>query len=138
MPAPNNYRKRRVAHGPNKNELKVSRSESEARDRQRAGTLRERFPDVQRLQIEYRMETASGAILTEANRQVAPDEILLLDIQCEGGCGNGQFLLTNAIEALLQNHTEQKDGLAICQATSYQDARVPCGTKLYYRFSADY
>src|SRR5258708_11664584 len=98
MPPPPNYRKRRPAQGPNKNELKVSRSDSEEQQKARAGTLRDRFPRVRLLHVDLRMETATGVVLEKTARDIGVDETLLMDVSCQGGCGNGVFLLTNGIE----------------------------------------
>src|SRR4051812_21535968 len=115
------YKKRRHAPSPNKNELKISRTESAENSRVTAGTLRERFPRVRRLRLETRMETPSGAILDQADRWIAPDERLFLDVPCQGGCSNGLFLLTEVVSALLSSDSETRDGMGLCQAVSYQD-----------------
>ncbi len=138
MPPPPNYRKRRPAQGPNKNELKVSRNETQEQQKARAGTLRERFPRVRQLDVDIRMETIAGAILEKNVRSIGLDDTLLLDVPCQGGCGNWEFLLKDAIEALLEAGLENRDGLALCQASSYNDPKIPCGTKLYYRIQAQY
>jgi hypothetical protein len=138
MPPPPKYRRRRPGQTLNKNELKVSRGAQEEQNRSRAGTLRQRFSYVQRLNVELKMETASGAVLTQAKRAISPDETLTLDLSCEGGCGNGMFLLKDAVEELLKSRRETREGLALCQARSYMDPALPCGTKLYYRFDAAY
>jgi hypothetical protein len=132
MPAPS-YRKRRPNAGPNKNELKISRGEAVVRERERAGTLRQRFPDVQKLELGYRMLTAEDAVLEERKRVLGMDDPLQLDIACQGGCGNGLFLVTEAALALLASTREHHEGLGICQGTSYKDARLPCGTRLFYK-----
>lgn len=132
------YRKRRPKQGPSKNELKTSRNEMQERERERAGTLSERFPAVSRLQINLRMETAAGAVLESTVRQISPEEPLLLDVECQGGCGNGSFLLSDAIEGILKSGQELREGLGICQAGSYNDPKLPCGTKLYYKIQASY
>jgi hypothetical protein len=137
MPAPK-YRKRRPNQGPNKNELKVSRHESQEAQKTRAGILRERYPNVRGLQLGLRMETDTGAILVEASRAIGPDDTLWLDLPCEGGCGNGLFLLTEAVDNLLQAGVERKEGMGLCQAASYKDPKLPCGTKLFYNVVVDY
>lgn len=137
MPLPAHHRKRRP-QGPNKNELKVSRGEIADQQRTRAGTLRERFPRVQQLELDLRMETSSGAVLEQVRRMIDADEALLLDIPCQGGCGNGLFLLKDAVESVLQEGKEIREGLGVCQAVSYSDPKVPCNTKLYYRIEVKY
>ncbi len=138
MPAPGPYRKRRIAHGPSKNELKVSRGEAESRAREQAGTLRERFPSVHRLELNIRMMTAADATLEEYKRVIGADESLMLNLPCQGGCGNGLFLLMDAVQGMLNTHRDHHEGLGICQGTSYRDPALPCGTKLYYRIDVVY
>jgi len=131
-------RKRRPNTGPSKNELRSSRNEQEARQKAYASNLRDQFPTVARVHIEFRLETINGAILESVSRDIDRNEPLLLDIECQGGCGNGVFLLTDAISSVLRNNAENRDGMATCQAASYNDARVPCGTKLVYNIAAQY
>jgi hypothetical protein len=137
MPPPPNYRKRRPSAHPNKNELKISRSESAQRSKASAGTLRERHPEVRRLHVEMRMESTAGAILDQANRNIGMDEPLLLDVTCQGGCGNGVFLLSDVIGTVLSSGQESREGMGLCQAASYKDPNLPCGTKFYYRVVVD-
>jgi hypothetical protein len=138
MPSSPKYRKQRSKQGPNKNQLKVFRNDQAEQEKASAGTLRARFPDVQQLVLDLRMETPTGAILQEVQRKIGPDETLLLDVSCEGGCSNGLFLLRQAVEGVLQEHRESHQGMGICQAISYQDAKLPCNTKLYYRIAVTY
>lgn len=130
------YRKRRIAHGPSKNELRSARHERVDAEKSRSGTLRQRFPQVTRLQLDLSLQATSGAILEKVLRDVNLDEPLQLDIECPGGCGGGTFLLTNAVENLLNSPTDIKEGLAICQMVSYADPNLPCGTKLFFKISA--
>ncbi len=138
MPPPPQYRKRRITAHPNKNELKISRNESEERNRASAGTLRERFPNVRKLQLEMRMESPSGAVLEQTNRSIGLDEALLLDVPCQGGCTNGVFLLTEVIGMVLGSNQESREGMGLCQAGSYKDPTLPCSTKFYYRIAVEY
>ena len=138
MPPPPKYRKRRMTVHPNKNELKISRNESEERNRASAGTLRERFPRVRKLQVDMRMESPSGAILEQTNRSIGLDEPLLLDVPCQGGCTNGVFLLTEVIGMVLNSSQESREGMGLCQAGSYKDSNLPCSTKFYYRVAVEY
>ena len=132
------HRKRRIIQGPTKNELKVSRAERAAIEKTRAGTLQDRFPQARRLQVQWRMETNSGAVLENVRREVRPDEAMLFDVSCQGGCGNGLFLLGQAVEALLQSNQESREGMVLCQGVSYNDPKQPCGTKLYFGVHAEY
>ena len=137
MPPPPKYRKRRPNQGPNKNELKVSRNESQEKQKTKAGTLRERFPSVRKLHLDLRMETSLGVVLEHTVREVGADETLLLDVPCQGGCGNGVFLLADVIENFLQAGLQAREGMGLCQASSYADPNLPCGVKLYYRVAVE-
>ena len=131
-------KKRRAAHGPSKNELRASRGEREERQKAQTGTLRQRYPQTRKLELSLRFESAVGATLEQIRREVGLDEPLLLNLDCPGGCGGGVFLLTEAVEALLQANSEIREGMALCQAASYSDPRNPCSTKLYYKISIGY
>ena len=131
-------KKRRPAPGLSKSELRASRADTEQRRRSQTGSLRERYPQATRLNLELRLESVAGATLDAINRTVDPDEPLLFNVPCPGGCGGGHFLLTEAVEALLQGGQETREGMAICQAASYADPRAVCGTKLYYRITIQY
>ncbi len=132
---PTNYRKRRIAHGPSKSELRAARNERAEIQKTRAGTLRQRFPQVSSLELNLRIETPAGTILDQLSRQVGPDEPLQLDVPCPSSCAGGNFSLTEAVETFLNSSTETQEGLSICPMASYADSRTPCGTKLYYRLS---
>jgi hypothetical protein len=133
-----NYRKRRVPHGPSKNELRSARNERDEAQRDRSGNLRQRFPNVTALKLTARQESLAGATLDTVARSVAPDEPFLLDIECLGGCGGGVFLLTDAVQELIRQHNENREGIAICQAASYAGPGKTCGTKLQYQISISY
>jgi hypothetical protein len=135
---PPNYRKRRIAAHINKNELKISRNEAEKKSIESAGTLRNRFPQVQKLQISQRMESVSGAVLEETIKEVGLDESLILNVPCQGGCSGGVFLLTDAVIAAITSGQEQRDGMGLCQMSSYRDPTLPCSTKFYYRVILQY
>ena len=135
---PPNYRKRRKPHGPSKNELRSARNERAQLEKENAGTLRQRFPRVDRLQMDLRLETPTGGVMDTSSRIVDPDEPLQLDILCPSTCGDGRFDLMDTVEKLLNASEETYEGLSICQTPSYADPRFPCGTKLYYHISIQY
>jgi hypothetical protein len=133
-----NYRKRRVPHGPSKNELRSARNERDEAQRDRSGSLRQRFPHVTALDLTARQESLAGATLDTIARSVALDEPFMLDIECLGGCGGGVFLLTDAVQELIRQRNEGREGMAICQAASYAGPGKTCGTKLQYQISISY
>src|SRR5438309_521330 len=111
MPPFQKKRRRNPGHQPNKNELKVSRRQNEEQARLRAGTLKELYPNVRQLQLEWRMETPWGAVLENTKRAIEQTEPLLLDATCLGGCADGVFQLKNAVERVLQAAQESHEGM---------------------------
>jgi hypothetical protein len=129
------YRKRRRAHGPSKNELRSARNEKAQIQKDRAGTLRQRYPQVEGLSLDLRLEAPAGMTLDQIQRTIGLDDPLQFDLPCPSTCGSGRFSLTETIEQALTSTESVHEGLSICETPSYMDARVPCGTKLYYRIS---
>ena len=103
MPPFQKKRRRNPGHQPSKNELKVSRRQLEEQQKIQAGTLQDRFPRVQELELELRMETPWGATLESSKRKIGLTESLHLDATCLGGCPDGVFPVRSAIEKILQN-----------------------------------
>src|SRR5258708_26448732 len=132
---PPNYRKRRVPHGPSKNELRSARNERAQIQKDRAGTLRLRFPQVGRLDLDFRFEAPAGNALDHFTRTVGQDDPLQFELPCPSTCGGGQFSLLEAVELALNSTEPTHEGLSICQMASYMDSRTPSVTKLYYRIS---
>ena len=131
-------KRRRMGRQPSKNELKVSRRQQEEQQKVLAGTLAERFPRVQELELELRMETPWGATLENSKRKIGLTESLHLDATCLGGCPDGIFPLRSAIEKILQAEQESHQGMGICQSTSARDPELPCNTKLMYSVTVRY
>jgi len=130
-----NYKKRRAPHGPSKNELRAARNERLQIQKDRAGTLRQRFPQVSGLSLDVRFESPTGNALDHFTRSLGPDEPLQFEFPCPSTCGGGRFSLLEAVELALNSTQTVHEGLNICQTPSYMDSRTPCGTKLYYRIS---
>ena len=138
MPPFQKKRRRNTGHQPSKNELKVSRRQYEEQQKAQAGTIQDRFPRVQELELEMRMETPWGATLEHSKRKMALTDSLHLDATCLGGCPDGVFPLRNAIEKVLQEEKESHQGMGICQASSARDPDLPCNTKLMYSVTVRY
>ena len=116
----------------------MSRRQHEEQQKALAGILAERFPRVQELELELRMETPWGAVLEHSKRKIGLTESLHLDATCLGGCSDGVFPLRNAVEKILQADQESHEGMGICQAASARDPELPCNTKLIYRMNVRY
>jgi hypothetical protein len=130
-------RKRRGPRGPSKNELRAARHERAELEKARTGTLSQRFPEVLRLEMDLRLESPAGAPWDHTQVRLEADDAVTLDISCPG-CGGGRFLLEGAIQNLLSSKAERRDGLAICEAPSLGDPRMPCGVKLNYQITITY
>jgi hypothetical protein len=124
--------RRRAKPGPSKNELKVRHEANREKMVEQSGTLTERYPQVKGFEISWLMKTPEGAVLGQGTRRVKPDEPLMFDVPCDGGCGNGLFLLTDAVHDFLGRGAEQHQGRGTCRAASYRNAAVPCGVELTY------
>jgi hypothetical protein len=133
----NNYRKRRTAHGPSKNELRAARHKTDLA-RAQTGTLRQKFPNISRLHLDLRMEGATGNPLGNDSKEMDLDEPLELLFPCPSTCGNGEFNLMEIVEESVRLSKASHEGLGICQTPSYMDPRTVCGTKIYYRFTIEY
>jgi hypothetical protein len=138
MPPFQKKRRRNPGHQPSKNELKVSRRQREELQIAQAGTLAERFPQVQEMELELRMETPWGATLEHSKKKIGLTDSLHLDATCLGGCPDGVFPVRSAIERILQEAKETHEGMGICQSSSARDPDLPCSTKLIYRVSVRY
>ncbi len=126
------YRKKRHAAAVNKNDLKTFRHEQEKNQRISSGTLRERFPQVDGMKLRIRMESSMGVVLQESERQISLDEPLILNVPCQGDCSGGAFLLTDAIVLAINAGQESREGMGICEMSSYRDPTLPCGAKFHY------
>ncbi len=125
--------RRRAKPGPSKNELKVNQERSREKMLEQSGKLGDRYPQVQSLEISWQMKTPEGALLGQEKKLVKAGDPLLFDVPCEGGCGNGLFLLTDVVNDLLARGGEQHQGRGTCRAASYKNAAMPCGVELSYQ-----
>jgi hypothetical protein len=137
MAAPYYSKKRRTGSSRSKNELKAMRGESARQNLAAAGTLRSRFPHIAGVRIEVRMESEAGALLQDSTYTLGPDQPFQLDVPCLGGCANGVYLLTAAVEAALGASQDYREGQGLCQSGSYADPNRPCGTKIFYRLNVE-
>jgi hypothetical protein len=138
MPPFQKKRRRNPGHQPSKNELKVSRRQREEQQKVQAGTLAERFPSVQELELELRMETPWGATLEHSKRKIGLTDSLHLDATCLGGCPDGVFPVRAALEKILEASQEAHQGMGICQSSNARDPELPCNTKLMYSVTVRY
>src|SRR5438046_1196230 len=133
---PPNYRKRRRPQGPSKSELRSARNERAELQKTRTDTLGQRFPQIDQIQLDLRLEApVGGATLDHIQRSMEAHEALDLSVACPSSCHNGRFSLLEAVENLLNSSKESYQGMATCQMASYADFRTPCGTKLYYQIN---
>ena len=135
---PTNYKKRRVPHGPSKNELRSARNEKSELQKTRATTLSQRFPQVSRLELDLRLESPTGTLLDHVLSTVDAEEPLKLDVACPSTCSSGRFSLMETVETVVNSSGQTHEGMSLCIASSYADSRIPCSTKLYYKIKVHY
>lgn len=121
------YRKRRIAHGPNKNEEKVRRAQEAGRQ---AGVLKERFPTVGRLALRFTITNpVSGESETE-ERAFNPGDPCELTLACPGRCGVGKFDVTEMVQTAVDAHQASADASAACPEVLFAGLPDTCGHKL--------
>jgi hypothetical protein len=125
--------RRRAKPGPSKNEQKVNQERAREKLEEMSGKLGERYPHVAGLEISWQMKTPDGAVLAQDVRKVTPQDVVLFDVNCEGSCGKGSFLLTDAVHDFLARGVDRHQGRGVCRAASYSNASVPCGVELSYQ-----
>jgi hypothetical protein len=103
--------------------------------------LREAFPTVQQLRLELKFEGAAAASIPAAQSHVLhPPARAFFAFPCPHADCDGQFDLTTAVGAELQNHTTEADGVLKCsgQRLDRRASRVPCELYLHYTLSVAY
>ncbi|MBI2362779.1 MAG: hypothetical protein HYV15_05295, partial [Elusimicrobia bacterium] len=93
------YRKRRIVHGPNKNEEKVRRAQEAGRP---ADTLKVRFPQVARLSLRLTMTNPQSGQSEVVERSMGPGDACELTVACPGRCGVGKFDVGAMVQASIE------------------------------------
>ncbi|MBI3298273.1 MAG: hypothetical protein HYZ75_08925 [Elusimicrobia bacterium] len=128
------YRKRRIAHGPNKNEEKVRRGQ-EAETRSRSTSLGERFPAVDRLILELTVTAPQDGSVERSTRDISADQGCELTLGCPGRCGRGVFDLAAMVTAAVEAKNPAATGAAVCQEPFLPGLPDVCGVKVDCRLT---
>ncbi len=122
-------KKRRPAPGPSKNEEKVMR-ERMARS---VGSLRERYPSVQRLTVELQFFTPQQHLLDSQTRAFSPADQCDFTVACPGRCGRGSFDLAAKIKSVIEGGETHSESKGVCMETLFDGSKDPCSIELRCR-----
>lgn len=132
-------KKRRHKPGPSKNEMKVWRGREAERQVRSAGTLRERFPWVQKLTVQLDFFTPQQLLLEKESRMFGPPDPCLFSAPCPGRCGGrGSFDLAAKVQAVVESRQPQGTGAGVCRELLYPGSAEICGFRLQCRIDALY
>jgi hypothetical protein len=130
------YYKKRIAPSPNKNVAKVRRRETGNQSETRIESL---HPLVERLSVEMELYDAKGNFLDKRVSSFGPKDVIALQIECSGPCGNGRVDLEGKIRDMLSKRETVSESRAKCPQTLYAGSPDVCGyefrchTEITYR-----
>lgn len=113
------YRKKRRKAGPSKNDKKVSRAQTAEADERAAGTLSTRFPAVRGLKVKLSIATPQGVVLEETVENYGPNDAFVLEADCPGSCGSGNYDFAPLIIEALEQGRKAGSSQIICAEASY-------------------
>lgn len=131
------HKKRRIV-GPSKNELKLQRGEAEERRARSAGTIAQRFPQVERLTITLSFLSPQSAPLGDEKRVFKTSDAPDFSAPCPGRCGGGKFDLEGKVSAVLDARQPVAEATGVCQQPLYAGSPDVCGARLQCKIEATY
>ncbi len=139
MPAFFKPRRRRTNSGPNKNEAKVLRRAQAEREARSAGTLKDRFPTVERLVIGLDFITPQQLFFEQETRDFGAADPFDLSVTCPGRCrGEGTFDIVDKIDSVIQARQKRVEATAVCRQPIYFGAAEVCDFKLQVKIDVTY
>jgi len=111
------------------------------RDRAAAQTVRSAFPLVQQLRLDMEFEGAAAANIPAAQSHVLhPPARAYFTFVCPYADCDGQFDLTEAVNAALADGSHQAEGVSQCSGARVGSsaAREPCLLRLVHKITATY
>lgn len=110
------------------------------RDRAAALALRELFPAVQQLRLEFKFESTTSSAPTSQSHVLHPPARAFFEFRCPYADCDGQFDLTSAVNASLADPTHQAEGVLECCGVRAGDrgSKQPCHLRLVYTITAIY
>jgi hypothetical protein len=140
MPAFFKPRRRRGPAGPNKNEQKVLRRSSAERDSRTAGALKDRFPSVAAISMQFKFITPQQEVYEEGGRKITGTDAVNFSAPCPGRCGGerGSFDLTEEMKTAIDSGKERVEGRLICQETMNISTVGACDFRLEWKATLTY
>lgn len=135
---PGYFKKRRHAQGPNKNEEKVLRAQSEENRARMAGTLSARFPSVKSLRVHLTFLDARQQVLEEKDMELGRSDAAIFVIPCPGRCGQGSFDFTKKLAENIEGRLDVSESGAKCAEPLYAGSAEACGCEIRCRVKIDY
>ena len=140
MPAFFKPRRRRGPAGPNKNEQKVLRRASAERDARTTGALKDRFPTVGSVALQFTFITPQQEVYETGSRKIAPTDVVDFFAPCPGRCGGerGSFDLAEELKTAIDSGKERVEGRLICQETMNIGTVGTCDFRLEWKAAIAY
>ncbi|HVC08694.1 MAG TPA: hypothetical protein VNH15_01995 [Elusimicrobiota bacterium] len=131
------FKKRKIHHGPNKNEQKVIRSEQAKRAERMAGVLSGKFPTVKHLNLHLTF-VDHDHLIDEQDLSIEPNQTPSLAVPCPGRCGRGSLDMTEKLSAMFEARTESAEDRLACALPLYAGSGQTCGCEVRWRAQAEY
>jgi hypothetical protein len=126
--------RRRKPSGPNKNQKKVMRGEAASHQ----GLLKDRFPAVERLEVELEFMTPRQELIDQEVRELGPDDPLDVSAPCPGRCGRGSFDVAAKVRSIIEARETQGEATGVCREILFPGSPEACEVRLRCRIRADY
>jgi hypothetical protein len=120
--------------------LRQERAERLRRDRAATLPLREAFPAVKHLRLEFEFVAATENVPAAQSHVLHPPAQAFFAFPCPHADCDGQFDLTAAVNAVLTSQATEAEGVLKCsgQRLDRRAIRIPCDLNLHYSFSVAY
>jgi hypothetical protein len=140
MPAFFKPRRRRGPSGPNKNEQKVLRRAESERGSRSGGSLKDRFPAVESVSLQFKFFNPQQEIYEEGTRKIGSEDPCDFLAPCPGRCGGerGSFDLTGEMNTAFELGRERAEGRMVCQETMNISTVGACDFRLEWKTQITY
>lgn len=132
------FKKRKVAHGPNKNEQKVMRGRRAEDEARQAGVLGARFPFLKNLRIHLVFLDANQRMIDEKRLALRSTDAAIFSVSCPGRCGQGTFDFSGKVAEAVDRRLPVSECGAKCGEPLYAGSAETCGLQIKCRLELDY
>lgn len=134
------FKKRRRGNaGPNKNQKKVMRADSDAKKAGFLGLISERFPHVQTVNLQLDFMTPEQQLLDQESYSLEPTDPCDFTAVCPGRCGGvATFDFSAKVTSILQSRQPVGEASGTCQQPLYAGSPDACGLRLRCKIEAEY